>query len=56
MRPKGKELSDGTYSRTSSAGRAGGAGLAASTLGTFTATSTLGTSLALGRKRREEEP
>lgn len=53
---KGQGVWDATYSRTSSASRAGGTGLTAGTLGTFTATSSLGTSFTLGRKRREEEP
>lgn len=56
MRPKDKEPYDATYSRTSSASRAGGTGLTTSTLWTFAATSSLGTGFTLGRKRREEEP
>lgn len=54
-RPKDREPSDVTYSRTGSASRAGGTGLTAGTLGTFAATSSLGTGLTLGRKRRRRK-
>lgn len=52
---KDRELLDVTHSRTSSASRAWGTGLTTDTLGTFTATSTLGTGFTLGNKRRKEE-
>lgn len=51
MRTKDKELWGVTYSRTSSSSRPRGTRLTASTLGTFAASSSLGTRLTLGEKK-----